>query len=57
MKGFQISGKAFCVAEDLKREAARYKGMTVWQVMRLREHEIAEAKQFGTTVSAIRRIK
>lgn len=50
MDGFKMSGKAFCVVEDLRRFAEQHKGKTVSQALkelRLKKIVEAEEKQFG----------
>lgn len=59
MNGFMVSGKAFCVVEDLKRFAEEHKGITVAEFLKKRKEdqiEIAEAKQFGVSVENFRKI-
>jgi phosphoribosylformylglycinamidine (FGAM) synthase PurS component len=58
MDGFKISGKAFCVVEDLKEFAKQHKGKTVSEALkelRFKRIEEAQAKQFGMTVEDYRR--
>jgi AraC-like DNA-binding protein len=54
MDGFIITGKAFCVVEDLRQFAEQHKGKTLNEVLRKRRLEEAEAKQFGMTPSEYR---
>ena len=56
MKGFVITGKAFCVVEDLRRFAEEHKGKTLREVLLKRRLEEAEARQFGVSVEEFRRI-
>ncbi len=50
MDGFKMSGKAFCVVEDLRRFAEAHKGKTVAEALKEKRREkliAAEEKQFG----------
>ena len=54
MLGFKITGKAYCVAEELKKLAEQHKGKTLKEVLLQRKIEEAEAKQFGIPVDVFR---
>ena len=47
MQGFKISGKAFCVSEDLRGLANKFKGWTLDKFLRYCRLIKAERKQFG----------
>ena len=57
MDGFNMSGKAFFVVEELRRFAEQYKGKTVAEVLKEKRRERLEkaiAAQFGMTVEEYR---
>ena len=58
MDGFKVSGKAFCVVEELRRFAEAHKGKTVAEALKERRRERLEkavAEQFGMTVEEYRK--
>ena len=58
MEGFKISGKAFCVVEDLKDFAKKHKGIKVAEFLKQKRKErleVFEAKQFGISVEDFRK--
>lgn len=58
MDGFQMSGKAFCVVEDLRQFAEKHKGKTVSEFLKEKRRERIEkaiAEQFGEP-SAVKKI-